>query len=142
MSMKVEKTAILDVLILTPKVFDDERGFLWSHIIKIFSKMPGFPWNLFRIIIPNHLKGGGDCEENKKQVWAPPGLAHGFSVLSKTAEFLYKVTDFYNPQDEAGIRWNDPELLIDWQVTNPKLSKKDQNLPLFKQVKKSLFQSM
>jgi dTDP-4-dehydrorhamnose 3,5-epimerase len=81
-------------------------------------------------------------QKNKKQVWAPPGLAHGFSVLSKTAEFLYKVTDFYNPQDEAGIRWNDPELLIDWQVTNPKLSKKDQNLPLFKQVKKSLFQSM
>ena len=80
-------------------------------------------------------------QENKKLVWVPPGLAHGYSVLSETSEILYKVTDYYNPQDEAGIRWNDPELEIDWQVTNPKLSKKDQDLPLFQKEIRFLSQS-
>ena len=80
-------------------------------------------------------------QENKKQIWIPPGLAHGFSVLSETAEFLYKVTDFYDAEDEAGIRWNDPELGIDWQVKNPQLAKKDQDLPLFQKVIRSFSQS-
>ena len=58
-------------------------------------------------------------------------------MLSDTAEILYKVTDYYNPQDESGIRWNDPELAIDWQVKNPQLSKRDQNLPVFQNVIRS-----
>ena len=52
--------------------------------------------------------------ESHRQVWIPPGLAHGFLVLSETADFLYKTTDYYAPAAELAIRWNDPELAIDW----------------------------
>ena len=177
MSMKVEKTTIPDVLILTPKVFDDERGFFLESYNQNIFKNVGISLDFVQ---DNHSKSSqgvirglhfqkknpqgklvrciqGEIldvmidirtdsptfgqylavklnQENKKQVWVPPGLAHGFSVLSDTAEILYKVTDFYNPQDEDGIRWNDPELAIDWQVKNPQLSKRDQDLPLFQKV--------
>jgi dTDP-4-dehydrorhamnose 3,5-epimerase len=67
--------------------------------------------------------------QNKQQVWVPPGCAHGFSVLSETAEFLYKCTDYYHPEDECGILWNDPSLNIDWQVTAPIISNKDSKNP-------------
>ena len=64
--------------------------------------------------------------ENKKQLWVPPGLAHGFVVLSDTAEFLYKTTDYYAPAHERCIAWNDPDLAIDWQIQGePLLSAKD-----------------
>mgnify|MGYP002142344816 CR=1 FL=1 len=64
--------------------------------------------------------------ENKKQLWVPEGLAHGFLVTSESAEFLYKTTDYYAPQFERCILWNDPALGIDWQLTEqPKLSGKD-----------------
>lgn len=66
--------------------------------------------------------------ENKKQLWVPEGLAHGFLVLSETAEFLYKTTDYYAPNCEKCIIWNDPDLAIDWPLTGElKLSAKDQN---------------
>ena len=54
--------------------------------------------------------------ENKKQLWVPPGFAHGFVVLTETAEFLYKTTDYYAPQHERCIAWNDPDLAIVWPV--------------------------
>ena len=54
--------------------------------------------------------------ENKKQFWVPPGFAHGFLVLSDYADFEYKVTDYYDPNDEGSIRWDDPELNIDWPI--------------------------
>ena len=64
--------------------------------------------------------------ENKKQLWVPPGLAHGFVVLSETADFLYKTTDYYAPAHERCIAWNDPDLAIDWQMQGePLLSAKD-----------------
>ncbi|MEO0970186.1 MAG: dTDP-4-dehydrorhamnose 3,5-epimerase [Cyanobacteria bacterium J06639_18] len=64
--------------------------------------------------------------ENKQQLWIPPGFAHGFVVLSNYAECLYKTTEFYAPQHERSILWNDPVLGIDWQIeTMPILSKKD-----------------
>ena len=66
-------------------------------------------------------------EENKTQLWVPPGLAHGFVVLSDTADFEYKCTDYYDPSDEGSILWNDPELNILWPIDNPKLSEKDAN---------------
>lgn len=66
--------------------------------------------------------------ENNRQMWIPQGFAHGFLVLSDYAEFLYKTTDYYQPRAERCIRWNDPDLAIDWQLTDtPKLSEKDQN---------------
>lgn len=65
--------------------------------------------------------------ENKKQLWIPEGLAHGFLVLSDTAEFLYKTTDYYAPECEVCILWNDPTLDIKWPLEGPpKLSSKDQ----------------
>ncbi len=68
--------------------------------------------------------------ENKKQFYIPEGFAHGFLVRSETAEFCYKVTDFYHPGDEGGIMWNDPEIGIDWgDVSDVILSEKDQCHP-------------
>jgi len=65
--------------------------------------------------------------ENKKQLWVPEGFAHGFVVLSDTAEFLYKTTDYYAPEHERCIVWNDKELNIDWHINGePLLSEKDQ----------------
>ena len=66
-------------------------------------------------------------EDNKKQFWVPPGFAHGFVVLSETADFEYKCTDYYDPSDEGSILWNDPDLDIPWPIANPVLSTKDQS---------------
>jgi len=71
-------------------------------------------------------------EDNKSQMWIPPGLAHGFLVLSNIADFEYKCTDYYNPQGEGCIVWNDPHIAIDWPVKNPLLSEKDRQGKLFK----------
>lgn len=66
--------------------------------------------------------------ENKRQMWIPPGFAHGFLVLSETAEFLYKTTDFYAPQHECCLKWDDPTVAIQWPThTSPMLSAKDAN---------------
>ncbi len=71
-------------------------------------------------------------EENKKQFWIPPGLAHGFLVLSEFADFEYKCTDYYYPNYESCIIWNDPTLNIDWNIENPIVSAKDSKGKLFK----------
>jgi len=65
--------------------------------------------------------------DNKRQLWIPAGLAHGFVVLSDSAEFLYKTTDYYAPEHERCILWNDPTLAIDWRLNGlvPLLSQKD-----------------
>lgn len=73
--------------------------------------------------------------DNKRQFFVPPGFAHGFLVLSDTAEFTYKCTDYYDPADEGGIIWNDPELAIDWGDISPTLSNKDQSLLTFSEFK-------
>ncbi len=67
-------------------------------------------------------------ENNKRQFWVPPGFAHGFVVLSDTADFFYKCTDYYYPQSELALKWDDPKLAIDWPVSevNLSLSEKDQ----------------
>lgn len=64
-------------------------------------------------------------DENHHQLWVAPGLAHGFCVMSETADFTYKCTDYYHPEDEGGLRWNDADIGIDWPVDNPTLSDKD-----------------
>lgn len=68
-------------------------------------------------------------EENHRQLWVPPGYAHGFCVLSETADFQYKCTEYYDPCDEGGVIWNDPDVSIEWPVANPLLSQKDAMLP-------------
>ena len=70
-------------------------------------------------------------EENKRQYWVPPGFAHGFVVLSETADFEYKCTDYYDPTDEGSLIWNDPAMEISWPLENPTLSDKDSNAPTF-----------
>lgn len=70
-------------------------------------------------------------EENKRQFWVPPGFAHGFVVLSDTADFEYKCTDYYDPSDEGSLIWNDPALAITWPLKNPTLSDKDSKAPTF-----------
>jgi dTDP-4-dehydrorhamnose 3,5-epimerase len=75
-------------------------------------------------------------EQNKIQFWVPPGFAHGFLVLSDTADFEYKCTEYYDPSDEASLSWNDPALNIPWPIDNPILSKKDRNALVLADLKK------
>ena len=67
-------------------------------------------------------------EENKRQLLIPEGFAHGFCVLSESAHVSYKCSDYYNPQDEGGILWSDPDIGIDWPMKDLTLSEKDQQL--------------
>jgi dTDP-4-dehydrorhamnose 3,5-epimerase len=71
-------------------------------------------------------------EQNKKQLWVPPGFAHGFTALSNDTELEYKCTAYYDPEDEDSILWSDPELSIPWPVTKPILSAKDADAGLLK----------
>jgi len=64
-------------------------------------------------------------DENHRQFYVPPGFAHGFCVLSEVADFCYKCTDVYHPEDEEGILWNDPDIGIQWPISDPVLSEKD-----------------
>jgi len=71
--------------------------------------------------------------ENQRMLWVPPGFGHGFLVLSDSADFLYKTTSYYAPQWDRGIRWDDPEIGVQWPVDQaPTLSAKDQVLPLIR----------
>lgn len=71
-------------------------------------------------------------ESNKWMYWVPPGFAHGFVTLEDHTVFFYKCTNVYNKASEGSIRWNDPDLNIDWGINNPILSEKDMHSPLFK----------
>ena len=73
-------------------------------------------------------------EDNHRQVWVPPGYAHGFCVLTKSADIQYKCTDYFDPSDEGGLIWNDPDLAIDWPINEPLLSNKDAELPALKEL--------
>ena len=91
--------------------------------------------NVFDVIVDirensptlGHWEGIYLTGENKKQIWIPPGLAHGFVVLSEIADFEYKCTDYYDPDDEFCLAWNDPDIGIEWPISDPILSEKDKN---------------
>ena len=175
--MQFEKLAIPEVVLFTPKVFGDERGFFFesfnqnvfeqatgtapafvqdNHSKSVRGVLRGLHYQL-----PPHAQGklvrvvqGAVFDvavdirrssptfgrwvgallsaDNKRQLWIPPGFAHGFVTLSDTAEFLYKTTDFYAPSAERAIIWNDPTIGVDWGYDGtPVLSGKDQQaLPL------------
>jgi len=176
--MKVAATAIPDVLLLEPTIYEDERGFFFeSFNQKRFEDATGLN---IRFVQDNHshsvkrvLRGlhyqirrpqgkllrvtAGEVFDvavdlrrssstfgkyvgtvlsaaNKKQLWIPEGLAHGYLVLSDAAEVLYKTTDYYSPEDERCLIWNDPDVGIDWPKDGaPILSAKDRlGLPLSK----------
>jgi len=113
-TVKAIQTAIPDLLIIEPKVFGDERGFLFESFNRRSS--PTFE---------QHVALGLSAE-NKRMFWIPEGFAHGFVVLSDTAEYLYKTTDYWLPEYERCIRWDDPVLAIVWKPqATPALSGKD-----------------
>lgn len=169
--MKIVSTEIPEVLIIEPRVFEDDRGFFYeSYNEKAFTEKTGVTFHfvqdnhsrstqnvlrglhyqiqqaqgkLVRVISGSVFDVAVDLRkssptfgqwvscllsaENKRQIWVPPGFAHGFLVVSEVAEFLYKTTDYYAPQYERTLLWNDPNLAIDWPLTaEPILSAKDQ----------------
>ena len=73
-------------------------------------------------------------EENNLQMYIPVGFAHGYCVLSDTAEFLYKCSEYYAPSGERAILWSDPDIGIDWPIKNPILSEKDSNAPRLRDI--------
>jgi dTDP-4-dehydrorhamnose 3,5-epimerase len=161
--MNITPTAIPDVLILTPKVFGDSRGFFFeSFNQRMFEAAIGGPavfvqdnhsrsgrgvlrglhyqveqpqGKLVRVVagavfdVAVDIRSGSPTfgrwvgveltADNKQQLWIPPGMAHGFLVLSDTAEFLYKTTDYYSPAHERCILWSDPVLDIRWPLAEP-----------------------
>jgi dTDP-4-dehydrorhamnose 3,5-epimerase len=159
--MKVTPLAIPDVLMIEPRVFEDERGYFYeSFNQQKFEKAVGKPVtfvqdNHSRSVkgvlrglhyqVPPHAQGklvrvtlgkvfdvAVDIRkdsstfgqwvghylsaDNKRQLWIPEGFAHGFYVTSEIADFQYKCTDYYAPECERGIRWDDPELAIEWPL--------------------------
>ena len=74
--------------------------------------------------------------ENSKQLYVPPGFAHGFCVLSDVAEMIYKCTTFYEPEDDGSILWNDPNIGVKWPISEPILSEKDRNAPRLSELPK------
>lgn len=100
------------------------RGKVWDVAVDLRKSSPTFgQWHGVEL-----------SEENNRQYWVPPGFGHGFVVLSDTADFLYKTTDYYAPEFERSLLWNDPELAIDWHLDGiePQLSEKDKVGKLFK----------
>ncbi len=95
------------------------RGAVWDVAVDIRKGSPTFG-KFFGIEL---------SEENKRQLWVPPNFAHGFCVLSESADFVYKCTDLYAPEQEGAVLWNDPALGIPWPITSPNLSKKDAAAP-------------
>jgi dTDP-4-dehydrorhamnose 3,5-epimerase len=80
-------------------------------------------------------------QENRRQIFVPPGFAQGYSVISDQADVVYKCTDFYAPEDEYGILWADPDIGIDWPIQKPLLSPKDRHYPRLCRVPKELLPS-
>lgn len=100
------------------------QGEVWDVAVDIRHGSPTFgEWTAVTL-----------SSENKKQFYIPPGFAHGFCVMSETALFTYKCTEFYHPECDGGFRWDDPEIGIEWPVTAPLLSEKDGKLPFLRDI--------
>ncbi|MFT0213873.1 dTDP-4-dehydrorhamnose 3,5-epimerase [Pseudomonas sp. F1_0610] len=180
--MNIIQTKFPDVMLLEPKIFEDERGFFlesyqqhryqaagiqlpfvqdnmsrsYKGVLrglhfqksnpqgKLITVTQGLVFDVVVNINPNSEHFGQHCSfelsgDTQRQLWIPPGYAHGFYVLSDIAVFHYKCTAYYAPSDEAGIRWNDPQLGIDWPIVSaPLLSEKDAKLPLWCDLVQSL----
>ena len=97
------------------KIVKASRGEILDVVVDLRKGSPTYgAWESFKL-----------SEQNKLQVWIPPGFAHGFLVLSDSADFEYKCTEYYHPEDEHCLMWNDPEVAIDWPINDPILSEKD-----------------
>jgi dTDP-4-dehydrorhamnose 3,5-epimerase len=100
------------------------QGEVWDVVVDIRRASPTF----------GRWTGVNLSADNKRQFWVPPGFAHGFVVLSESALFHYKCTDFYSPKDELGFRWDDPTVGIQWPAVTPILSGRDAQAPLLKEI--------
>ncbi len=173
-----EPTPIPGLILIQPKIAEDERGFFLedynrrtfaeqgidvefiqdnhSHSSRgvlrglHFQREPMAQDKLVRVVsgevydVAADLRVGSPhygqwfgtrlSAENKQMMFVPQGFAHGFQVLSPTVDFLYKVSNYYSPAHEAGIIWNDPDLGIDWPISESILSAKDQVLPRLKEL--------
>ena len=97
------------------KIVKASRGEILDVIVDLRKDSPTYgTWESFKL-----------SEQNKLQVWIPPGYAHGFLVMSDSADFEYKCTEYYHPEDQNCLMWNDPEVAIDWHIDDPILSEKD-----------------
>ena len=97
------------------KIVKASRGEILDVVVDLRKGSPTYgAWESFKL-----------SEQNKLQVWIPPGFAHGFLVMSDSADFEYKCTEYYHPEDEHCLMWNDPEVAIDWPINDPILSEKD-----------------
>ena len=97
------------------KIVKASRGEILDVVVDLRKDSPTYgTWESFRL-----------SEKNKLQVWIPPGFAHGFLVMSDLADIDYKCTEYYHPEDELCLMWNDPEVAIDWTINDPILSEKD-----------------
>ena len=167
--MNIQTSSLPDVLVIQPKVFEDERGFIFESYQKLRFAETGIPFEfvqdnhsrsrqgvlrglhyqirqpqgkLVRVVLGEIFDVAVDIRrssptfgkwmginlsaENKTMLWIPPGFAHGFYVLSDWAEVLYKATDYYAPQWERTIRWDDATLNIQWPSgPQPLVSPKD-----------------
>lgn len=174
--MKVHPTSLAGVLILEPRLFEDDRGFFFesfnqrafaeasgredcrfvqdNHSLSRRGVLRGLHYQLrqpqgklvrvlrgeiFDVAVDlrqgsasfGHWTAAHLSAENRRQMWIPEGFAHGFLTLSGEAEVLYKTTDFYAPEHERSLRWDDPQLAIDWPLQGaPQLSAKDAAAPL------------
>lgn len=180
MPFEFKKTKIEDVIVVSPKVFGDNRGFFLesykksefvnnritidfvqdNHSKSTKGVLRGLHYQtspkaqaklvrctkgkIFDVAVdirkssPTFGKWVGEIlsEENKKMLFIPAGFAHGFVVLSEEAELLYKASDEYSPQNDKGIKWNDPDININWGIDfTPLVSEKDNNQPFLKDVK-------
>ena len=147
--MEYIETKIKGVFIIEPKVFQDARGYFmeaWKqaefdeHVGRTVFIQDNESKSSFGVLIRKSSPTFGQhvmvelSEENKRQFFIPRGFAHGFLVLSDEAIFTYKVDNPYAPQCDAGIRWNDPDLGIEWPIDPAKVltSEKDLKQPLLK----------
>jgi len=97
------------------KIVSASRGEILDVVVDLRKDSPTYgTWESFRL-----------SEKNKLQVWIPPRFAHGFLVMSDSADIDYKCTEYYHPEDELCLMWNDPEVAIDWTINDPILTEKD-----------------
>lgn len=171
--MIVTQTALPEVLLITPQVFPDNRGFFFESFKKSDFEKAGLPgsfvqdnfsfsrkdvlrglhyqknpkaqgklvsvfkggiWDVavdIRTNSPTFLKwiSAELSDQNHAMFYIPPGFAHGFIALTEDVHLLYKCTNEYDPESDAGIRWDDPDIAISWPAKNPILSEKDRKLP-------------
>lgn len=170
--MNVQRLSIPDVMLITPKVFSDARGYFYesfnaklfgeltgtrvafvqdNHSSSVMGTLRGLHYQLapqgqgklvrvvegavFDVVVDLRRSSPSFGQwtsavlsaENQQQLWIPQGFAHGFLTLTDSAQFLYKTTDYYAPQAERCLAWNDPQIAIDWPKLNvsPVLSEKD-----------------